>query len=263
MDKRLEHRQYGYLSSRNDHVVMRAVDHQQISGYSVGIIYIEQVWYPLVPGNVVNAYTYDFPVRLRAVPNLDNQRLFRADPGIADEIIALGRQMVEREGIRALCSACGFFGNFHRQVADALDIPVALSSLVQVPWVRSLLRPGQKIGLLTADQSSINPGLLKNCGIDDPGLLVVGDLRHAPEFSAVIDNRGHWDNGKARQEVVDAALDLLKQDADLGAIVLECSDLPPYAAAIQAATQLPVFDFITLIRWLHHATTQRPYSGWM
>jgi Asp/Glu/hydantoin racemase len=105
--------------------------------------------------------------------------------------------------------------------------------------------------------------MLKSCGIDDPGLLVVKDLRHAPEFSAILEYRGQFDNGKVRQEVVGAALELLKEDADLGAIVLECSDMPPYAAAVQAATQLPVFDFITLIRWLHHATTQRPYGGWV
>jgi len=256
-------RQYGYLAPGADDVVVRMLDHQQMSGYSVGIIYIEDVWYPMVPGNVVNACTYDFPVRMRAVPNLDIDRLFRADPTVADDIIALGRHMIEREGIRALCSACGFFGNYHRQVADALDIPVALSSLVQVPWVRSLLRPRQKIGVLTADQSSISERMLKSCGIDDPGLLVVKDLRHAPEFSAILEYRGQFDNGKVRQEVVGAALELLKEDADLGAIVLECSDMPPYAAAVQAATQLPVFDFITLIRWLHHATTQRPYGGWV
>ena len=242
---------------------MRALDHQQVSGYSVGIVYIEDVWYPLVPGNVVNACTYDFPVRLRAVPGLSNQRLFRGDPTVADDVIALGRQMIEQEGIRALSGACGFFGNFQRQVADALDIPVALSALVQVPWIRSLLRPGQKIGVLTANQSALSPNLMKNCGIDDPGVLLVRDLCHAPEFSVVIVNRGEFDNGKARQEVVAAALDLLKEDADVGAILLECSDMPPYAAAVQAATQLPVFDFITLIRWLHNATTQRPYSGWM
>ena len=256
-------RQYGYLAPGADDVVVRMLDHQQMSGYSVGIIYIEDVWYPMVPGNVVNACTYDFPVRMRAVPNLDIDRLFRADPTVADDIIALGRHMIEREGIRALCSACGFFGNYHRQVADALDIPVALSSLVQVPWVRSLLRTRQKIGVLTADQSSISERMLKSCGIDDPGLLVVKDLRHAPEFSAILEYRGQFDNGKVRQEVVGAALELLKEDADLGAIVLECSDMPPYAAAVQAATQLPVFDFITLIRWLHHATTQRPYGGWV
>ena len=263
MDKRIRNRQFGHLGPQNDGCVVNMRDHQQISGYSVGIIYIEDVWYPMVPGNVVNACTYDFPVRMRAVPNLGIDRLFSADPTIADDIIALGRHMHEKEGVRALCSACGFFGNFHRQVAEALDFPVALSSLVQIPWVRSIIRPSQKIGVLTADASSLSRSLLASCFIDDPGLLVIKDLRHAPEFSAILEYRGQFDNGKVRQEVVGAALELLREDGDIGAIVLECSDMPPYAAAVQAATQLPVFDFVTLIRWLHNATTQRPYSGWV
>ena len=263
MDKRLKNRQFGHLAAGSSDVVVAMQDHQQISGYSVGIIYIEDVWYPMVPGNVVNASTYDFPVRMKAVPGLDIQRLFSADPAIGDDIIAVGRHLIEKEGIRALCSACGFFGNFHRQVAEALDIPVALSSLVQIPWIRTLIKPSQKIGVLTADASSLTARLLENCFITDPGRLVVKDLRHAPEFSAILEYRGRFDNGKVQAEVVAAALDLLEEDCDLGAIVLECSDMPPYAAAVQAATQLPVFDFITLIKWLHHATTQRPYSGWI
>lgn len=263
MDKRLKNRRFGHLGPENSDVVVHMRDHQQVSGYSVGILYIEDVWYPMVPGNVVNACTYDFPVRMKAVPDLDIDRLFRADPTIADDLIALGRHMIEREGIRALCSACGFFGHFHRQVAEALDIPVALSSLVQVPWVRSVIKPSQKIGVLTADASSLTDNLVRGCLIEDRGQLVVKDLRHAPEFSAILEYRGQFDNGKVREEVVAAALELLEEDADIGAILLECSDMPPYAAAVQAATQLPVFDFITLIKWLHGATTQKPYSGWI
>lgn len=262
MDKRLNNRQFGYVGS-DSNVIVNMQDHQQVSGYSVGIIYIEDVWYPMVPGNVVNACTYPFPVRMRAVPNLNIERLFRADPAIADDIIALGRHMSEKEGIRALCSACGFFGNFHAKVAAALDIPVALSSLVQVPWIRNIIKPSQKIGVLTADASSLSRELLKSCFIDDPDLLVVKDLRHAAEFSAILEYRGQFDNGKVRDEVVTAALELLEGDRDIGAIVLECSDMPPYAYAVQSATQLPVFDFVTLIRWLHNGTTHRPYAGWV
>lgn len=261
MDRRLKNRQFGYLTAENNNVIVNMQDHQQISGYSVGIIYIEDVFYPMVPGNVVNAYTYDFPVRMRGVPNLDIDRLFRADPTIADDIIKLGQYMIEKEGIRALCSACGFFGNFHKQVSAALDIPVALSSLVQIPWIKGIIRPDQKIGVLTADASSLTNQLLENCFIDDPSQLIVKDLRHGPEFSAILEYRGQFHNGKVREEVVAAALELLNEDCDIGAILLECSDMPPYAYAVQHATQLPVFDFITLIKWLHSGTTQRPYSG--
>ena len=71
-----------------------------------------------------------------------------------------------------------------------------------------------------------------------------------------------FDNEVARQEVVEGALELIEGE-NVGAILLECSDMPPYAADIQAATLLPVFDFITLIKWMQSAVMQRPYAGWM
>lgn len=259
----LKDRPFGYVTTANRDVKMTSVDHQQISGYSVGIVYIENVNYPLIPGNVVNAYTYDFPVRMMPVKNLVNERLFNADPTVKDDIIATAKHMVEAEGVRAICSACGFFGNYHKDVAAAVDVPVAMSSLVQIPWIRTLLRPGQKIGVLTANGASISDELLKNCGIEDSSDLVFRGMESSKEFSVVLDNRGYFDNNIARQEVVNAALEITSQHDDIGAILLECSDMPPYAADIQAATQLPVFDFITLIKWLHNAVMQKPYSGWV
>lgn len=263
MDKRLNGRQYGYLTSNNDSRFVKALDHQQIAGYSVGIVYIENVHYPMMPGNVVNAYTYDFPVRMKAVPNLTNDRLFNADPTIAEDIIATAKHMVKKEGVRAICSACGFFGNFHKQVAEALDVPVAMSSLVQLPWIKALLRPSQKVGILTANGAALTPQLFINCGIEDSSNIVTKGMENSENFAAVVDMRGYFDNGKAKEEVINAALEMLEEEGDIGAILLECSDMPPYAAAIQEATQLPVFDFITLIKWLHNGTTQRPYSGWI
>ena len=109
----------------------------------------------------------------------------------------------------------------------------------------------------------MTPELFRNCWIEDFSNIVIKDMMHSKNFAAVVDMHGHFHNGKAREEVVNAALELFEGDSEIGAILLECSDMPPYAAAIQQATQLPVFDFITLIRWLHNATTQRPYSGWI
>ena len=263
MKKKLEGRRYGFLDNTNNGGLVRMKDNQQVAGYSVGIVYIENVHYPMLPGNVVNAYTYDFPVRMKAVPNISNERVFSGDPTILDDVIATAKHMVDKEGVRAICSACGFFGNFHKEVAKELDVPVALSSLVQLPWIRSLLKPGQKIGILTANKSMFTPELLRSCCVEDHIDLIVKDMMNAQQFSAIIEDRGYFDNKKVQEEVVSAACELFENGDDIGAILLECSDMPPYAAAIQEATQVPVFDFITLIKWLHHATTQRPYSGWI
>ncbi|MDR2076641.1 MAG: aspartate/glutamate racemase family protein [Desulfovibrio sp.] len=256
-------RNYGYFAPGSDDVEVRMPKGQNIAGYSVGIMFLDDVWYPFMPGNVVNAWTYDFPVRLKAVPNLNTPRLHSGDPAIAGELIAVARHLVEKEGCRAISSACGFFGHFHAQVADALDVPVALSSLVQVPWIQATLKKGRKIGCLSANASAISEGLMKSCRIEDTSALVVKDLRHEEQFSAIMEDRGGFDNGGVRWEAVRAAEELAAEHPDIGAILLECSDLPPYASDIQRAVGLPVFDFITLIRWLHNATTQRQYRGFI
>jgi len=254
---------YGFYAPDNDDVPVSMMKGQNIAGYSVGIVYLDDVWYPLIPGNVVNACTYDFPVRMMAVPNLDNQRLFRADPTIADDLVAVAKHLVEKEGCRAICSACGFFGNFHKLVADSVDVPVALSSLVQAPWIKATLKKNQKIGVLTANAGSVTPSLLENCGIENPEYLVFKDTLQTKEFSAVVTMAGKFDNAIAKSEVVQCAREMVAENPDIGAILLECSDMPPYASYIQCEVGLPVFDFITLIRWLHNATAQRPYQGFI
>lgn len=258
-DLKLE-REFGYLSSLEDNRVIRMKRGQNIAGYAVGILHIDDVFYPLLPGNVVNACTYDFPVRMKAVPNLDVPGLLSGDPRFGRPIIEAALEL-QKEGMRAVSGACGFFGFFQKEVAAALDIPVALSSMVQAPWIRATLKPGQKIGVLTADQASLTDRLLENCNIEDRDLLVIRDLRHAPQFSAILEGRGSFDNGEVKNEVVGKAVELVAENDNIGAILLECSDMPPYAAYVQRAVGLPVFDFITLIRWLHYAAAQKPYSG--
>jgi Asp/Glu/hydantoin racemase len=256
-------RPYGFFHQGNDARYIENLPNQQVAGYTVGIVYIESVNYPLLPGNVANAYTYNFPVRMKAVRNLTNKRLFDADPTIVDDIIDAAREMVEQDGVRAICAACGFFGNFQKQVAAAIDVPVALSSLMQIPLVQAMIKPGQKIGILTANGDAMTDRLLQSCGVSDTRNLVIKDALKTKEFAAVVDMRGNFDNRIAREEIVALSSEMINENTDIGAIVLECSDMPPYAAYVQEAVRLPVFDFITLIKWLHNAVTQRPYSGWM
>lgn len=258
----IENRRYGYLDSANDNRIVQMKKGQNIAGYSIGIIYNEDVWYPMMPGNVVNANTYDFPVRLMPVRGATCNRLFAGDPTLYDNVLEAAKNL-EKEGVRAISSACGFYGNWQARLAADMDIPVAISSLVQVPMVAALLKPDQKIGVLTASKAGITPALLDSCGIKNHSQLVVQDMYYAPHFSAIVEDRGSFDNGIVKKEIVDAAMQLLSENPDIGAFVLECSDMPPYSSIIQEASQLPVFDFITLIKWLHFAAQQKPYRGFI
>lgn len=253
---------YGYFGPENANRTVAMQKGQNISGYPIGILYIEDVWYPMVPGNIVNGYTFPFPVCLKAVEGLTVKKLFTMDPSVESAVLQAVREL-ECEGVRAVSSACGFFGNYQKIAAADSSVPVALSSLLQVPWILSTLRPGQSLGILTADASSLTPYLLEQCGVQETERLVIRDLRHAPEFSCILEGRGSFDNGKVRQEVVAEALEAVRFCPEIGAILLECSDMPPYAWAVADAVRRPVFDFTTLIRWLYHAVAQTPYHGFI
>lgn len=257
-------RRYGYFDTSNNNVTIQMRRGQNIAGYPIGIVYIEDVFYPMVPGNIVNGYTFPFPVRLKAVEGLDCQNLFDAADGVYEMVLETCKKL-EKEGVRAISGACGFFGNYQAKIAEELSVPVALSSLVQLPWIATLLKKDQTIGVLTAQKDSFTDQLLDSCGVctELKKRLLVKDLGHEDQFSCIPEGRGVFDNGLVQQEVVGKAMKILKEAPNTGAILLECSDMPPYAYAVQAATGVPVFDFTTLIRWLHSAVAQTPYCGFI
>jgi hypothetical protein len=255
------HRHYGFVGPGSDDGGFSIEKGQVISGYPVGIMLLN-VWYPLLPGNVVNAYTYDFPVRMRVVPGSNQERMHSGDPTLLQDLVETARELVA-EGCRTICGACGYFGHFQRQVADAVDVPVFLSSLLQINWIKASLGSGRKVGLICADKPSLTPDIWESCSVDPAG-CVIEEIPRGGEFEAILhSHKGSFDNSKVRQQVVATAEKIVREHPEVGAILLECSDMPPYAADVQRAVNLPVFDFITMIRYAHSAVAQRSYNGFI
>lgn len=251
---------YGYLGkgeARGQGFVMPKG--QNIAGHAIGIVHLE-VWYPLLPGNVVNATTYTFPVRYKVLREATIPRILQADPELLDLIIEAGHEF-EQEGIRAMVGACGYFANYQLEVAAALDIPVFLSSLLQVPLIHKALKPGQRVGIMFADASAVNANMLEGCGVTSGVPIACAGMEDQPEFRSILDGTGKFDYDRLEQELVGRARQLVAEHPDVGAILLECSDMPPFASAIQRAVRLPVFDFVTMINWIYHGVVQRPYEG--
>ena len=258
----METRPYGYIMPDCYDYIARMRKGQNIAGYPIGIIYIEDVWYPLIPGNVVNGYTYQFPVRLLPVEGLTARALFKKADFVKDAILKTCHKL-EDEGVRAISGACGFFGNYQDVVSEQIKIPVALSSLVQLNWIAPMLKSDQNIGVLTADKSSFTDALLTSCSIPDSikNRLVVYGMEDSEQFSCVIKNFGTFNVRKACDELVDTAKKLVSENEGIGAILLECSDMPPFAAEVQRAVNLPVWDFTTLINWLYLGVVRKPFGG--
>jgi hypothetical protein len=259
----MDTKHYGYLGREEDlDETFYIRKGQVVSGYTIGILLLD-TWYPLVPGNVVSACTFNFPVLPKMIPGGLQERVHRGDPTILDDLIKAGREL-ELNGVRAIVGACGYLGNYQQAAAAAFNVPTYLSSMIQIPFIKTGLKPDERIGVLCADGHSLTPALLKKVGVDDSSICVIAGIGDEPEFSAILrSDRGHFDNKKVRQEVVGAAVKLVQENEKIGAILLECSDMPPYAAAVQRAVNLPVFDFTTMINWVHQSVSQKPYYGFV
>ncbi len=214
------------------------------------------------PGDVGNARTFAFPVIYRVVDELTGERLIvKADPALAGPIIR-GAHALEALGVSAITGDCGHLIQFQQQVQAAVNIPVFLSSWLQIPFIAQILPSNQKIGVMMANRRYYRPQFLRDAGIDDSIRMVVAGMQDCPAFrSAVIEESGQLDAALVEQEIVGVARQLKKENPDIGAVFLECSDMPPYAAAIQDALNLPVFDFVTMINFIHSTLTRSAFES--
>jgi hypothetical protein len=145
---------------------------------------------------------------------------------------------------------------------EAVRVPVLMSSLLQLPLIASSLAASRAIAVVTANSDNLTPDFLVRNGIRVSNKLIILGLQHEPEFkSAVLEEKGSIDAALVEAEILEVARRAKEAHPNLGAVLLECSMLPPYACALQDELALPVFDFVTMIDTLYAATHQRRYEG--
>lgn len=239
---------------------------QMVAGAAIGVIQMGPVRVPWVPGNVSNATTFSFPVlyqRMEGVATTEMVVSAKPHPQVLEWAIKAGKEL-EKQGCRAVVGNCGYLANYLPEVAAALDVPCFLSSLMQVPIILRSLKPHQKVGIICANGRALSSApALKNCGVDDPSRVVIAGAEHTSQMQNVLQVTGHINNVKFEQELVGIAKEVVRKNPDVGAFLLECTEMPPYAWAIQKAVRLPVFDFTTLINWVYTAVVRRPFAGYV
>lgn len=236
-------------------------------GEAIGIM-LNSTTYPLIPGNVGNASTYNFPVRIVSTPGLPTDWWCDAKGANEERLgkVIKTAKKLESEGVRAITTGCGFYAIFQKEVAEAIKIPFFSSPLLMVPMVHRMLGNKGRIGIITAGAKNL--GDLHFKGVDiDPKKIPLGiiGMMEYDEFRQVIleESKVEADIEQMEKEVLDAAKKILQKYPDIEAFVFECSDLPPFSKSVQDLTGLPVFDFITMINWVYTAVVQRKYNGFM
>lgn len=232
---------------------------KSVYGAPLGIIMLE-TRFPRIPGDIGNAETWPFPVLYKVVPGATSRRVvLEGAKGLLPDFIATARDLVAM-GAEAIATSCGFLVIFQREIADAVGVPVATSSLLQVPWVQATLPAGRRVGVITASRPSLTPAHLAAAGMA-PDTPVIG-VENGRELYRVLvtAEKDDLDIAAAEQDMLDAGRALVAAHPEVGAIVLECTNMPPYAADVQAATGLPVHDIYSLINWFHAGLRPRRFG---
>lgn len=226
---------------------------------SIGVLCLETA-FTKVPGHIRNPSTFDFPVVYRVVTGATPERVVsQADPALLEPFIDAAIDLAA-QGVSAITTGCGFLVLFQRELAAAVDVPVYTSSLIQLPMVAAMLRPEQKVGLLVAKKEALTERHLAAVGGTEVPVCVAG-MAGQPEFSEVIlgGQRTALDAGKLRGEVLDVVGRLAAENPDLGALIIECTDLVPFAKDIQQVVGAPVFDIVTLTNMVHQTLTRQAF----
>jgi hypothetical protein len=225
----------------------------------VGILMLD-TRFPRPLGDIGHPETFEFPVLHHVVSGASPTRVVEQDATGLVERFREGARTLERQGVRAIGTSCGFLALHQVTLAGTVRVPVFTSSLIQIPPILSAIDPERKVGVLTMRARSLTPAHFEAVGVGERLLrrvTIAGLERAEALYRPIMENRESLDVELARVQVVDAARQLVGRHPDVAALVLECTNLPPYAAAIQRATGLPIWDAVTLIRWAHIAVSDR------
>jgi Asp/Glu/hydantoin racemase len=230
-----------------------------VFGATVGILMLE-TQFPRIPGDIGNALTWPFPVHFRVVRGATPENIVRGAPlDRVQDFIDAAQDLVDM-GCDGITTNCGFLSLLQGDMAAALGVPVATSSLMQVPLVERLLPPGKRVGILTVSAGTLTPDHLKAAGValDTP---VVGTENGRVFTRDILSDVPEIDFDACRLDLLDAARDLVQQHPEVGGIVLECTNMVPYAADIRAATGLPVWSIYSFVSWFQAGLMPRRFSG--
>jgi hypothetical protein len=214
----------------------------------LGILMLD-TQFPRILGDVGNADTWPFPVRYATVPGATPQAVVCEDlEPFVEDFIAAGRDLVT-EGCIGIATTCGFLALIRPRLTQALSVPVAASALEQAALIQAMLPPDQRVGVLTISAASLTPQHLEVAGVPE-GTPVIG-MEGTAFAASILENKDTLDVPLARQEMVRAAQRLVTENPAVGAIILECTNMVPYAPDIAKATRRPVYSIYTYLRWFY------------
>ncbi len=217
-----------------------------------------QTRFPRPLGDIGHAQTFAFPVLRREVSGATPERVVRRHDAAGLQPFIAAAQQLAAEGCTAITTSCGFLALWQRELQAALSpVPVWTSSLLQLAD-----HPDRHCGVITIEAASLTSAHLVAVGAD-PHTPVEGITPGSPLQRTLLLDPPQLDETDAQAQVLAAASRLRSRHPAVDTLVLECTNLPPYAAALRRATGLPVLDVVTLLnsRMALHRGDSRADAG--
>ena len=208
-----------------------------------------------MPGNLTNPKTFKFKFLSEYVEGANYRSIVREPNLVTLEGMINAAKKLKCRGAKFIVTSCGFNAYYNRELADSVDIPVISSSLIQVPMVSSMIKSDQYIAIITADRKHLTDRHLLNAGITDRVNYIIAGLDESEEFQKINSNPDAELNvDKFTKEVLSIIEELILSYRNIGAVVMECTDLPPFSEAVRKKFNIPVFDIVTLVNMVHGAS---------
>ncbi len=207
---------------------------------TLGLVML-QSRFPRPRGDIGHPQTFSFPVRRCVVQGATPQRVVRGcDPALLQPFIDSAMALVA-EGCDAIGTSCGFLALWQRELQAALPVPVWTSSLLQLAELQD-----RRCGVITIEAASLTPAHLQAVGAD-PATPVEGITPGSALHRTLLLDLPTLNEADAQAQLLAAAARLRLRHPGIDTLLLECTNLPPYAPALRRATGLPVWDVVTLL----------------
>ena len=221
----------------------------------LGILMLD-THFPRIKGDVGNPESFSCPVRKLTVRGASPDRVVReADPALLEPFLQAAEQL-EREGCAAVTTSCGFLAMFQKELAARVSIPVFTSSLLQVRTAYGLLPEGKKVGILTANGRKLGECHFRGAGIEDVPKVVYG-MEGTHFHDIYVGDREDLDPARAGEELQRVALRMVEEHPEVGAVVCECTNMPPYTDALRRILKCPVYDILTLAEYVMRSVRKK------
>ncbi len=214
----------------------------------IGIILLD-TQFPRPKGDVGHAETFGVATHLERVKGIWPEKVVTSAASLRQARMVSGLQsivrLLEARGVKAITTSCGFLVLLQKELQAVAKIPVVSSSLLQLP---AALAKEPQVGVLTISASLLGKEHLRAAGVPKERLkdvIIEGMSRQGHFVRQILGNQPTLDLAQADKEVVAAALALKARAPQLQTVVLECTNMPPYQAAIEAATGWQVLSLKT------------------